>query len=283
MAGKFTSEALAPLSVVHHRLGDGEFTASKPAYGTTEVLVEDVELLFSGRYERLGPDLVISGEGRSFLVQDYFASEHPALLVAPNGARIDAATVNALAGPMGPGQFAQAGAVQGLIEIGTIVKLEGIATCLRTDGVKVELAIGSPVYQGDVVETGAGSKLGIGFVDKTVFSLSANARMVLDELVYNPQDPASNTMVMNLVQGAFVFVTGEIAPTGSMQVQTPIATMGIRGTTPKVVIDADLGVTEFAILPDPDSGKIGSYILTNRATGEILGTVSSSGDGSKVK
>ena len=235
-------------------------------------------MLFSGQYLRQDSDLVISGEGRSILIENYFGSEHPALLVAPNGARIDGATVNALTGPIGPGQYAQAGATQNLIEIGKVVTLEGTASSQHTDGVKDELAIGSAVYQGDVVETGADTKLGISFIDKTLFSLSANARMVLDEVIFNPAEPANNSMVMNLVQGAFVFVTGEIAPTGSMQVQTPIATMGIRGTTPKVVVDADMGITEFAILPDPDTGNVGSYVLVNRATGEVMGRVDSAAD-----
>ncbi len=278
MAETPTGGHSAPLTVVHHRLGEGDYTAKLPADGATAVEVNDVALLFSGQYSRQDSDLVISGDGRSILIENYFGSQYPALLVAPNGARVDGATVNALAGPMGPGQFAQSGATQNLIEIGKVVTLEGSASSLHTDGVKDQLAIGSAVYQGDVVETAADTKLGISFIDKTLFSLSANARMVLDEVIFNPAEPANNSMVMNLVQGAFVFVTGEIAPTGSMQVQTPIATMGIRGTTPKVVVDADMGVTEFAILPDPDTGNVGSYVLVNRATGEIMGRVDSVAD-----
>ncbi len=278
MAETPTGGHSAPLTVVHHRLGEVEYTAKLPADGFSAIEVNDVALLFGGQYLRQDSDLVISGDGRSILIENYFGSEYPALLVAPNGARIDGATVNALAGPMAPGQYAQAGASPNLVEIGKVVTLEGTASSLHTDGVKDELAIGSVVYQGDVVETGADTKLGISFIDKTLFSLSANARMVLDELIFNPGEPANNSMVMNLVQGAFVFVTGEIAPTGSMQVQTPIATMGIRGTTPMVLVDADMGVTEFTILPDPDTGNIGSYVLVNRATGEIMGRVDSVAD-----
>ncbi len=54
--------------------------------------------------------------------------------------------------------------------------------------------------------------------------------MVLDELVYDPGG-SDNSMLVNLVQGTFVFVAGQIAPTGEMEVQTPVATLGIRGTT----------------------------------------------------
>ena len=108
--------------------------------------------------------------------------------------------------------------------------------------------------------------------------MSADARMVLNELIFDPAKVADSSMVVNLVQGSFVFVTGQVAPSGSMKVETPVATMGIRGTTPKVSVSTELGVTEFSILPDPGSGKVGSYVLLDKSTGEILGTVESVGD-----
>ena len=194
-------------------------------------------------------------------------------LSAPNGAFLSPGVVSALAGPLAPGQYAQLGGASGLVEIGKILTLTGTASATHPDGVQVNLAIGDPVYQGDVVQTGANSKLGVSFLDETLFSMSANGRMVLDELVYDPAKPADSSMVINLVQGSFVFVTGAIAPTGNMNIQTPVATMGIRGTTPKVVINTELGVTEFSILPDPETGKVGKYLIIDNTNGEILGTV----------
>ena len=43
--------------------------------------------------------------------------------------------------------------------------------------------------------------------------------MVLNELVYSP-GAADNSMLINLVQGTFVFVAGQVAPSGDMKVQT---------------------------------------------------------------
>ncbi len=42
-----------------------------------------------------------------------------------------------------------------------------------------------------MVQTGAGGSLGITFIDGTVFSLSASARMVLNSMVYDPVNLAS--------------------------------------------------------------------------------------------
>ena len=234
--------------------------------------------MFLGDYSRQGHDLLITHDGATILVPGYFGQESSPALAAPNGAFLTSEVVNALAGPNAPGQYAQADGQSALVEIGKVVKLTGSATAKHADGVEVNLAEGDPVFQGDVLRTGPDSKLGVSFLDDSLFSMSADARMVLDELVYDPANVANSSMVVNLVQGSFVFVTGAIAPTGNMKVDTPVATMGIRGTTPKVLINTDLGVTEFTILPDPDSGKVGSYLLIDKTSGEILGTVESVGD-----
>ncbi|HEY6633431.1 MAG TPA: VCBS domain-containing protein, partial [Rhizobiaceae bacterium] len=262
--------------------GDGPSVAplTPSPEGGGPVTIADAKILFLGEYSRAGHDLLIEHDGKAVLVQDYFAGGG-SNLVGPTGAFLTPEVVEALAGPVAPGQYAQAGSAPpagAALEIGKVVSVEGTATATRTDGVTVRLADGDPVYQGDVVRTEAGSKLGISFIDDSVFSMSADARMVLDELVFDPAKADDSSMVVNLVQGSFVFVTGQIAPTGNMKVETPVATMGIRGTTPKVLINTDLGVTEFTILPDPGSGKIGSYLLIDKATGEVLGTVESVGD-----
>ncbi|WP_263627041.1 VCBS domain-containing protein [Stappia stellulata] len=244
------------------------------AAGPAAVLVPDAHLLFSGNYARAGSDLVISGEdGSGHVIADYFAHATPPALHSPDGALLTAETVAALAGPRAPGQYAQLGQTAGADPIGSVSTVDGSATVRHANGTSEPLVQGAPVFQGDVVETAGGSALSITFVDGTVFSLSAGARMVLDELIYSPSG-SDNSMVMNLVQGTFVFVTGQVAPTGDMRVETPVATMGIRGTTPIVQISAVDGATRFSLSPDPD-GRVGSYQLFDRVSGQLLGSVSS--------
>jgi hypothetical protein len=66
--------------------------------------------------------------------------------------------------------------------------------------------------------------------------------MELIEFVYSPNGK-SNSSMFSLIRGAFTFVAGKIAKTGSMKLDTPVATMGIRGTTPHVVVSEDGSVT----------------------------------------
>src|SRR3546814_12401568 len=107
----------------------------------------------------------------------------------------------------------------------------------KRGGSLIDLEVGDPVYQNDVLTTGGGSALGIVFVDNTVFAMAANGRMVLDSLVYNP-GASDNSLLVNLVHGSFVFVSGELAPMGGMTVETPVASIGIRGTMVSLSITA---------------------------------------------
>ena len=137
--------------------------------------------------------------------------------------------------------------------IGKVVVATGAASIERAQAMVVQASVAGPeakvgdlVYQGDVVKTGADGRIGINFADGSSFSLSSNARMALDEFVYDPNGK-SNSTFFNLTSGKMTFVAGSIAKTGNMKVDTPAATMGIRGTTPHVEISND-GAVKFSTL-----------------------------------
>ena len=106
--------------------------------------------------------------------------------------------------------------------------------------------VGDLVYRGDIIQTGPDGKLGVAFADGSSFSVSANARMEVNEFVYDPHGH-SNSSLMSLTKGTFTFLAGEVAHTGSMKVNTPVGTMGIRGTAPRVEILND-GSVKFSTL-----------------------------------
>jgi len=106
--------------------------------------------------------------------------------------------------------------------------------------------VGDLIYRGDVIQTGPDGKLGVAFADGSSFSVSSNARMEVNEFVYDPHGH-SNSSLMSLTKGTFTFIAGDVAHTGSMKVDTPIGTMGIRGTAPRVEILSD-GSVKFSTL-----------------------------------
>ena len=113
-------------------------------------------------------------------------------------------------------------------------------------GNAVQTKVGDLVYLGDIIETGVDGALGITFADGSSFNVSAKARMEVDEFVYDPKGN-SNSSLISLAKGTFTFIAGEVAHTGSMKVDTPVATMGIRGTAPRVEISED-GTTKFTTM-----------------------------------
>jgi hypothetical protein len=140
--------------------------------------------------------------------------------------------------------------------IGKVLNITGSVTIEHTRAVIVQanmpangvnqVKVDDPVYRGDFVQTGADGEVGITFADGTSFKVSKNARMELNEFVYDPAG-ASNSTLFNLTKGSFTFVAGAIAKSGSMKVDTPVGTMGIRGTAPHVEILED-GTVKFTTL-----------------------------------
>jgi hypothetical protein len=106
--------------------------------------------------------------------------------------------------------------------------------------------VGDFVYLGDVIQTESDGQLGVAFIDGSLFSVSPNARMEVNEFAYNPHGH-SNASLMSLTKGTFTFIAGEVAHSGSMKVETPVGTMGIRGTAPRVEILND-GSVKFSTL-----------------------------------
>jgi len=235
------------------------------------VTIPDSHLLFTAHFSRSGHDLVLTGEdGKAAVILDYFRDGDQPALASPEGATLSPSVVNALAGPATPGQYAQAGDQQPAASIGKVVTLEGSATAQRTDGTVVQLNVGDQVAQGDVLQTGSGAALGVVFVDGTVFSLTGDSRMVLDNLVYQAGG-SNNALSFSVVQGTFSFVAGQVAPTGEMRIDTPVASLGIRGTTPGGVC-ANGGPCTFFIAPDPGTTNVGEYVLIGN-NDQLLQTV----------
>lgn len=243
------------------------------------IIVPDADLLFNGDFKRSGVDLVLSSGDRELVLHDYFRGEKRAALASPDGAHLTGDLVNALSGYT---QFAQADGSASVAPavIGHVTKLTGNATAIR-NGVSIILNQGDNVNKGDVVQSGSDSTLGITFIDGTVFGLASNAKMVLNEMIYDPNG-SDNKSLLSLVAGTISFVAGATAKKGDMKVDTPVATMGIRGTAVLVEIDFDVPAqgsappAKFQVLVEPD-GTTGSYILYDKTTLTQIATVNRAG------
>ena len=106
--------------------------------------------------------------------------------------------------------------------IGKIETITGTCTLTRPGGIPVQITVGDPLFQGDIIETAAGGSVGICFTDGTTFNLSDSARMVLTQYAHEQA-----SALFNITRGTFAFVAGKMAKAGRLDIDTPFAS--IRG------------------------------------------------------
>jgi hypothetical protein len=144
--------------------------------------------------------------------------------------------------------------------IGKVVSVTGSVTIEHAAAVvlqanlpsdSVQAKAGDFVYQADVIQTGSDGKVSITFTDGTAFNLSSNARLEVNEFLFNPNSQ-SNSSFFKLAKGTFTFVAGKVAKSGNMKIDTALATVGIRGTTPHVEVLEDGRVKFSTLIEDKD-------------------------------
>jgi len=222
-------------------------------------------------FTRSGPNLLITGpDGNEILVVDFFLQKSPPDLTTTEGVMISGEVAARLAGPMAPMQYAQVGPATTTEPIGLVETVTGKALLTRAGGEQVELQIGDPVFQGDILETGPDGAVGIVFQDESTFSLSADGRMTLDDMIYDP-GTQEGSFGISLLQGAMTFVSGQVAKTdpNAMTITTPTATIGIRGTSGGIDYSSNSGEMT-AVVFQERGGFTGEMIITNSAGVQTL-------------
>tara|TARA_Y100000768_G_scaffold158864_1_gene118672 strand:- start:57759 stop:58925 length:1167 start_codon:yes stop_codon:yes gene_type:complete len=135
-------------------------------------------------------------------------------------------------------------------EIGGVSEQSGTPGAIyRTSGEQLDAILDTGVQSYDNVETENG-RLKIEFVDQTQISLTEHTVVEITEYVYDP-DPSKSKMAMNFVQGTARFATGGLGlvPKENIMIETPTATIGIRGTDFTTTVD-ELGRSLVILLPD---------------------------------
>jgi len=146
-----------------------------------------------------------------------------------------------------------------LIAIGNLYAAEPIGgvfeqsgkpgSIVRTTGEELTAQLDTDVQSYDNIETENG-RLKIKFVDDTQISLTEHTLIEITEYVYDP-NPSKSKMAMNFVSGTARFATGGLGlvPKENIQIQTPTASIGIRGTDFTTTVD-ELGRSLVILLPD---------------------------------
>lgn len=151
---------------------------------------------------------------------------------------------------------------------GRVLAVAGEASVER-GGQKLTLSQGHDVRHGDLIAVGERSALQIRFSDESLLALRANTQLRIQEYRY-ASEPASDSFVLALLRGGLRTITGLIGKGNQRAygVQTPTATVGIRGTHFSLVAcQDDCSVSDGSAVPNGLYGGVsdGRIAVTNQA------------------
>lgn len=117
------------------------------------------------------------------------------------------------------------------LPIGQVDRIQGPASA-SFDETTRRLRPADPVYLDDRLTTETGARLRVRLNDETEITLGENAELVVDRFVYQP-DADTGSLALETLKGAFLFTGGlvESLKTSDVRIVTPVATLGIRGTS----------------------------------------------------
>ena len=170
--------------------------------------------------------------------------------------------------------------------IGDVILHEGNAVIERTDGEDVDSQIDLDIFSYDTIKTGKG-KVAIGFIDDTRVDVTQHSKLIIDEFVYDP-NTKTGSLSLKAALGTVRYASGQIAKTSptSVQIKTPTATIGVRGTDFSMTID-EVGSSTIILLPSCDTngncfvGEIsvesdaGMVIMNQAFQATVVDTISS--------
>ena len=147
--------------------------------------------------------------------------------------------------------------------IGDIIEQTGAGQIVRNDNPLILSEDFLPEIElYDTAETANGRML-IEFLDKAELALTEHTKILIDEVIYDP-DPSKSKMTMQFVQGTARFASGKLAIMNkkNIDIKTPTATIGIRGTDFTTTVD-EIGRSLIILLPDENGDASGEITVTN--------------------
>lgn len=120
--------------------------------------------------------------------------------------------------------------VQAVEQVGEVIKIQG--DCLvESEKEKKAIKLDDPIFFKDKLLTGANAGLTGHLADHSELTLGENASLKIDEFVYQPNSHGGR-LGLHLLKGPLLFVGGELDARrkAKVTIETPVATLGIRGT-----------------------------------------------------
>jgi hypothetical protein len=133
--------------------------------------------------------------------------------------------------PLAASIFRASVAIADPMTIGGVDKVQAQVEATQAGQTRA-LVVNSDVYFRDRCHSGEGARLQATLRDGTQLTLGENATLEVDEFIYDPSR-SRGALSLSVIRGAFLYVGGRIEGVNGakVQIRTPLAALGIRGTT----------------------------------------------------
>ena len=153
------------------------------------------------------------------------------------------------------------------IKVGHVAQMGGQASAQDVNSRMQRLQINSQIYEGDRLETELGSSLYILMDDGAEVHLKEDSVLKVSEYVITAGYGKDSSSILDLLRGSLRKITGAIGASAvaNYQVQTGLATIGIRGTEYVIKLCKQDDCTQTVSRNDPDV-KLHAAVLKGAIT-----------------
>jgi hypothetical protein len=130
--------------------------------------------------------------------------------------------------------------------------------------------VNAPLEMNDTIIT-AKARAQLTFEDNTNVRVTEQSKLIIDDFVYDPKK-GTGKLAMKVALGTARYASGQIAKTNpqSVNVQTPTATIAVRGTDFSMTVD-ELGRSLIVLLPScDDKGCVTGAISVSNESGTVF-------------
>ncbi len=186
-----------------------------------------------------------------------------------SGARSARRTLVALGAAAVLLSWGSANAQSGAAQVGVAAAVVGEVKLSNAQSPKPKaVALRQRIALADLIQTGKGGRLQLLLLDRSTFTIGANSVLRIDRFVYDPS--RGRTSGATVVRGAFRFMSGQSNRGNSAAVNSPVATIGIRGTILEGVVGEgarDIAKHEDKAVRDADADKKTATLVVLRGPG----------------
>jgi len=118
-------------------------------------------------------------------------------------------------------------------QVGTATAVNPNSESTPPGGSTITLKVGSRILHKERIHTSPTGSVQLLFVDQSTLNIAPNTNLLIDEFVYDPAS-GSGHMLTKLTQGTLQYIGGKLSHQGAVTIDTPAATIGIRGGTTTV-------------------------------------------------